>query len=95
MKPFLIPCVLLLALSACKEAPKGRVLTPAECRELARIELEGNIKAGNLKGVLPSGREMLAARSAQLCIESGNLTTTYMACVKASKSPDEWPACKI
>ncbi len=95
MKAFLISCVLLLGLSACNQGAKGRVLTPAECRELAQIELEGNIKAGNLKDVLPAGRDMLVARSAQLCIESGTFTTTYMDCVKASRSPDEWSACRF
>ncbi len=95
MKAIFIPCALIVALSGCAEESRGRPLTAAECRELADLEMEQNIKAGNMRGVIPEGRKAIAARSAQLCVETGNFTTTYMTCIRRSRSPDDWKYCKF
>jgi hypothetical protein len=95
VRTILLSCALLLAVSvsACAEKIEDRPLNPDECRELAGLEVDLNMKAGSIPRLDAGRRAKLVTKTATFCAESGQYTTAYLACVKAAKSTDEWQQC--
>lgn len=95
MKAILLCFAVLLAVSAsgCAEKTEDRLLNAVECRELTARELDLSIQAGRVPNIDAAKKEKFVTRATQNCLETGQYTTAYLACVKASKSTDEWQQC--
>jgi hypothetical protein len=95
MKAILLSCAALFVLSAsgCAEKVEDRPLNAGECRELTTLELDLSIQAGRVPNIDAAKKEKFVTRATQDCLATGQFTTAYLACVKASKSTDEWEKC--
>lgn len=95
MKATFLSCAAILVLSAsgCAEKVEDRPLNASECRELTTLELDLSIQAGRIPNIDAAKKEKLLTRATQDCLATGQYTTTYLACVKTSKSTDEWQKC--
>lgn len=95
MKAIFLCFATLLSASAsgCAENAEDRPLNAAECRELTALELDLSIQAGRVPNIDAGKKEKFVVMATQNCLETAQYNTAYLACVKASKSTDEWQKC--